>query len=464
MALRWPTLIGVVVAIIACSASSATTATDRQHRVYVSRPDLKPQKVKVLKNTGKIAPGYVFIAPKKEALQDGPLIVDNGGNVVWFLEQPGGVTDFRAQRFRGKPVLTWWRGRSEDGARLGRYSIYDSSYRLIKSVRPGNGLAGDMHEFMITPQNTVMMTLSNRVRVKGRRVLEGAFQEIDLLTGRVVFEWHSIDHVQLTESYYKLPKDPSRTFDYFHINTVERDHDGHYLTSARNTHTIYKIHRRTGKVLWRLGGKRSDFELGKDVRFGWQHDVRRHANGTLSIFDNAAAPKLRKQSRGIILRLDMKRMRATLLRSFVHKPPIVAVDQANFQRLPNGNWLIGWGHEPWVTEFGPRGKMLWDATFGRGRVDSYRAYRFPWVGRPKERPAAVLKDGSVYVSWNGATEVVRWQVLGGEKRDELKPLVTVRKTGFETRIALPRPVEFVAVRALDRKARGMARSVILRRE
>jgi hypothetical protein len=450
--------------VLLLSAGAAQTANQRQHREYVSRPDLKPQRVQILKQARGTAPGYVFIAPKKDALQDGPLIVDNNGNVIWFLPLSGGATDFRAQRYLGKPVLTWWRGRSEDGERLGRYAIYDSSYRLIKSVRPGNGLAGDMHEFAITPQNTVLMTLSNRVRVKGRRVLEGAFQELDLRTGRVLFEWHSIDHVKLVESFYKLPKDPARTFDYFHINTVERDNDGHLLVSARNTHTIYKIHAKTGKVIWRLGGKRSDFELGRSVRFSWQHDVRRHADGTLSIFDNAAAPQMRPQSRGIILRLDMKRMRATLLRTFVHRPPILSVDQANMQRLPNGNFLIGWGHEPYVTEFGPRGKILWDARFGRGRVDSYRAYRFPWTGRPKERPAVELRDGSVYVSWNGATDVVRWQVLGGDKRNDLRPLVTVRKTGFETRIALPRATEYVAVRALDRKARSMARSGILRRE
>jgi hypothetical protein len=434
------------------------------YRHFVSRPDLKPPRVKLLVRTRYVSPGYIFIAPKKKVEEGGPLILDNRGRVVWFMPvDRRGVTDFRVQHLAGKPVLTWWRGKSADDKRPGRYSIYDNSYRPIAYVQPGNGLLGDMHEFKITARNTALMTLSHRVRVKSRNVLEGAFQEVDIRTGRVLFEWHSVGHVRLIESYYRLPRNPDKTYDYFHINTIEVDRDGNFLVSARNTHTIYKINRRTGAVMWRLGGKRSDFELGKGVRFAWQHDVRRQANGTLTLFDNEAAPKMRKQSRGLILRVDEKRRTVTVVHSFVHDPPLVAVDQGNMQKLSNGHYLVGWGHQPYVTEFGPHGKPLLDLRFGRSGVDSYRAYRFSWVGRPHSKPTVAVEGNTLYASWNGATEVRSWQLLGGPDKKKLRPLLAVPKTGFEAAIPLPADVPWVAVRALDRLGHSLARSAAVGR-
>jgi Arylsulfotransferase (ASST) len=454
----------VILCALVLLPGSATAGALAPYRHFVSRPDLKPPRVKMLVRTRYATPGYIFIAPKKKAEQGGPLILDNRGRMIWFLPvDRRGVTDFRVQRYHRKPVLTWWRGKSADGKRLGRYSIYDDHYRLITYVRPGHGLSGDMHEFKITPRNTALMTLSHTVRVKTRKVLEGALQEVDIRTGRVLFEWHSIGHVALTESYYRLPRNPDRTYDYFHINTIEVDRDGNYLVSARNTHTVYKINRKTGDVMWRLGGKRSDFELGKGVRFGWQHDVRRQADGTVTLFDNEAAPKLRKQSRGLVLRVDERHKTVALLHSFVHTPPLVAVDQGNMQKLANGNYLVGWGHQPYVTEFGPHGKTLLDFRFGRTGVDSYRAYRFRWVGRPHSKPTVTVEGNTLYVSWNGATEVRGWQLLGGTEKKKLRPLATVPKTGFEAAIPLPDDAAWVAVRALDRLGHSLARSATVGR-
>jgi hypothetical protein len=456
---------GVALLLAAALPSSAgAVTTPAPYRHFHSRPDLEPPRVTVLKRSRLASPGYIFIAPKKDVEQGGPLILDNHGRVVWFLPvDRRGVTDFRVQRYRGKPVLTWWRGKSADGKRRGEYTIYNSSYELVAHVRPGHGLAGDMHEFRITPRNTALMTLSHVVRVKSRPVLEGAFQEIDIRTGRVLFEWHSIDHVPLVESYYRLPRNPDLAYDYFHINSIAVDRDGNYLVSSRNTHTVYKIDRRTGRIIWRLGGKRSDFTLGPGVAFGWQHDARRQPDGTLTLFDNAAFPKLRKQSRGIVLRLDERHRRVTLLHSFVHTPPLVSVDQGNMQKLPNGHYLVGWGHQPYVTEFGPHGKTLLDLRFGRAGVDSYRAYRFHWVGRPHGPPAVSVQGDTLYASWNGATEVRSWQLLGGAVKTKLRPLLTVPKAGFETAVPLPDEAAWVAVRALDPRGRSLARSATVGR-
>src|SRR6185436_2808352 len=320
----------------------------------------------------------------------------------------------------------------------------------------------DIHEFKITPHNTALMTTSRQIRVKGRRVLEGGLQEVDIKTGRVLFDWRSIDHVPLVESYYHLPKDPGRIFDYFHVNSIEIDHDGNLLVSARNTHTIYKISRSTGKILWRLGGKGSDFTMGRGASFAWQHDARRRPDGDLTLFDNSAGPQVRKQSRGLVLHLDMKRMHATVVRTFVHRPPIVAVDQGNLQRLANGHYFIGWGHQSRFTEFGPRGTILFDGRFGRGRVDSYRAYRFRWVGHPTRPPAVAVSGRTLYVSWNGATEVRGWRLLAGADKTALRPVLTVAKNGFETAIPLRGTAKWVAVQALDDRNRSLARSRTVR--
>jgi hypothetical protein len=455
--------LALLVATSGCTSSSAGAGAKAPYRHYHSRTDLKPPTVQIVKRARRTAPGYIFIAPKKDVVQAGPMILDNLGRVIWFEPlDTHGVTDFRVQRYRGRPVLTWWHGRPDAGGGTSGYTIYDDSYRLVAHVEPGNGMLGDIHEFQITPRNTALMTISRHVRVKGRRVLEGGFQELDIRTGRVLFEWHSIDHVRLVESYYRLPKDPGRVFDYFHINSVDVDKDGNFIVSARNTHTIYKISRPTGRIIWRLGGKRSNFRVDPAARFAWQHDARRRPDGALTLFDNSAGPKVRPQSRGLVLHLDVKRMRASVIRNFVHRPPIVAVDQGNMQRLPNGNYLVGWGHEPRFTEFGPRGTILFDARFGRGRVDSYRAYRFRWVGHPLRPPSVAVVGRNVYASWNGATQVRRWELFAGPRKNALRAVSAVPKRGFETRIVLPVRSGWVAVRPLDGKGRPLRRSAAVR--
>jgi hypothetical protein len=447
----------VLLLLAGCGGTTQRAPAAQAYQRFHSRPDLKPPSIKIVKRTRFTSAGYIFIAPKKEVEQAGPLIFDNSGRLIWFA--PLGTrpaTDFRVQRYRGKPVLTWWRGRSEGGEELAHWNIYDTSYRLIKRVYPKKGLPADIHEFNITPRDTALYTMYHKLTLKGRPILEGVIQEVEIRTGRLLFEWHSLDHVALAESYYKLPKNPSFSFDYFHINSIEVDTDGNLLVSARNTHTIYKINKKTGNVMWRLGGRRSDFTFPREVRFAWQHDARRQPDGTLTLFDNEAAPKVRSQSRGLVARL---------VHTYAHEPPILAVDQANMQRLPNGHLLIGWGHEPFITEFGPHGRTLFDAKFGRPNgIDSYRAYRFRWTGRPRTPPAVAVAGKRVYVSWNGATEVRKWQLLAGPDKKTLRPVRTVRKRGFETGIPLSTSAPWIAVRALDRKDRSMARSAAVRRD
>ncbi len=439
----------------------AEAAPPTQH--FRSRPDLRPPLVEITTAAHGTAPGYVFIAPKRRVAQAGPMILDDAGALVWFHPlDTEGVTDFRAQRYDGRPVLTWWRGQSDRGVGDGHYVIVDDAYREIATVSAGNGLTGDIHEFLITERDTALITIYHELpadlsKLGGPRegaVLEGVVQEVDIGTGRVLFEWHSAPEVGLDESYAEVPRaergDEADAYDYFHINSVDEDDDGDLLVSARNTHAVYKLSRAERKVLWRLGGKRSDYALGAGVRFAWQHDARRQPNGTLTLYDNVSDEEVEgRSSRVLVLRLDDAARRARLVRSYEHPQELLATTQGNAQVLPDGHVFVGWGAQPYFTEFDRDGRVLLDGHFGVEGTDSYRAYRLAWTGRPAERPAVRLAGDVAHVSWNGATEVVRWQVLAGRDPQHLQPIASRSTTGFETTIRLSTEAAVVQIRGLN---------------
>jgi Arylsulfotransferase (ASST) len=449
---------------------------------FRSRPDLRPPVVQVRTPARGTAPGYVFLAPKMAVAQAGPLIMDNRGQVVWFhpLKFTKGVTDFRVQRYRARPVLTWWRGRlSNVGVGNGWYVIYDTSYRPIAEVRPGHGLVGDVHEFRLTARNTALMTIYHRRHTdltaiggpKDGLIWDGIVQEVDIASGRVLFEWHSFPAIAVEESYSSPPKKQLGTkafpYDYIHLNSIDEEPNGNLLISGRNTHAVYEVSRRTGKVLWRLGGKKSDFKLGGGARFAWQHDARRQPDGTITVFDNGAAPPVEKLTRVLVLRLDVAHNRVTLVRSYQHPKRLLSPFEGNAQFLRNGHVFVGWGGWPYVSELSRSGRVLFDAYFGHGKkpgadADTYRAYRFVWHGKPADPPDIAVSGRKVYVSWNGATDVHRWQVLVGDGNGELRPSTTVQRSAFETAIPLRAQAKLVAVRALGRNGKVLGVSKTLK--
>jgi len=427
------------------------------------------------------APGYLFIGPKRGGTgQDGPMILDDRGQPVWFHPFQGTnlhALDFKAQTYRGGPVITWvtWNE--------GEYVILDDSYREITRIRAGNGYLGDHHEFLITPRDTALITIYNQEPwdlssvggPKDGMAHQGVVQELDIETGEVLFEWHSLDHVGLDETYAKPSNGPRPSLDYFHLNSVDVDHDGNLIVSARNTCAVYKIDRMSGEVIWRLGGKKSDFAMGAGTRFAYQHDARRQPDGTITIFDNGTTvfedgvPKVIEESRGIVLALDEEEMTAVLVREYTHPDKQFAHAGGNMQGLPNGNVLIGWGRAPVFSEFSQDGRLLFSASFPPdfSPADaSYRAFRFPWSGQPDEGPAVAAETGpddevTLYASWKGATEVAFWEVLAGPGPDRLEPIGSAPREGFETTIKVQTAEPYVSVRAKNGagKMLGTSRTV-----
>ncbi len=455
------------------SLSSASSAPPNGVWAFRSRPDLVPPVVEVTAQAHDTAPGYAFVAPEKGgAGQGGSMIIDDRGQVVWFrpLQGPyGRAMTFGAQTYRGRPVLTW-------GETPGEYVIFDSSYHEIARLQAGNGYNGDHHEFLISPQNTALITIYNAVRrdlspvggPKDGLAWQGIIQELDIETGEVLFEWQSLEHVGIDETYVKPWEDHYPGIDYFHINSIDVDHDNNLLVSARETSAVYKIDRDSGEIIWRLGGKKSDFEMGPGTRFAFQHDARRLPDGTISIFDNGSlvfengTPKAIEESRAIVLQLDEERMSASLVQEYTHPDKQYADAAGNTQVLPNGNVFVGWGRALVISEFSKDGELLFDLRLSPENR-SYRAFRFPWSGHPTGRPASVAErnsenEVSVYASWNGATEVATWEVLAGPRPDQLESLGSVPRNGFETAILAQTSDPYVAVRAKGRSGRVLGAS------
>jgi hypothetical protein len=450
------------------STSSAPTPAPKEFQSFRSRSQLRPPDVTVSAED-RTATGDLFLAPYSGIGQYGPMILNVHGELIWFKTlYPAGAraANFRVQEYEGKPVLTWWQDPLVTGdVRTAGEVIANSAYQNIAVVRAGNGYQPDLHEFEITPQDTGLITVYDAIdcnlsAVGGPRdgaVADTLLQEIDLKTGLVMYEWHSLDHVPMGISYNSAaPTSRAEPFDYFHINSIDVEQDGDLLVDSRNTWAAYDVDAKTGQVLWELGGKHSSFALAPGAETAWQHDAVQQPDGAITFFDNGAFPQVHKQSRAIEVTLDTTNMTATLTRSYEHVNPLVAGSQGNVQALAGGDWMVGWGQAGYLSEVSASGQVLFNAHLPPD-WESYRTFVAPWSGQPANPPAvaAVASPGAhagvtVYASWNGATEVASWNVLAGSSPTSLKPAGSAAKTGFETAIPLATsPGAYVAVQALD---------------
>jgi hypothetical protein len=448
--------VGVVVVLCLASGGSAVVAADPAAAQVTSPPRLL-----VLQRSSLDAPGYIFVAPKRGATATGPEIFDDRGRPVWF-NPVGEAMDFRVQQYHGEAVLTW----CTDGVGY----IVDRSYNPVATVHAGNGYSLNCHEFLLTPQGTALVTIDENVPsdlspVGGPTTgtaVEGIVEEIDIATGRVVFEWHSLDHVPLADTYAT-----DEAADYFHLNAVSIDNDGNLLISGRHTSTVYKVDRVTGRTIWRLGGKHSDFALGQGVRFAWQHNPVPAGVGTIRIFDNENnGDPGASESRVIWIQLDTSAMTATLIKAITHPSALSVPSQGNAQALDNGDTFVGWGKLGRVSEFDAQGKLLFDARLSGGD-DTYRAYRFAWDGQPTAPPiASAARSGrratTVHAIWNGAAEVARWRILAGTGGTKLAPVRTVAWNGLDTTAQIAQSPRTVEVVALDSQGRVLGTSTPVR--
>jgi hypothetical protein len=388
-------LIGAVTLVIGATAIALTGPA-----TALAATPTAPPPVSILTSSPFVAQGGdFFISPYGDAstYANGPEIVNSQGQVVWFQAVPAGeeASDFRVQTYEGQPVLTWWQGTGLGGLSSGTDYIYNDHYQPIATVNAGNGLSADGHEFLITPRNTALIlsyttATANLTSIGGpadQTVINGVVQEIDIATGKVLFQWNSEDHVPFSQSEQPLPASPSTPWDWFHINAVKLDTNGNLLIDGRDTWTTYEVSPWSGNILWQLGGKDSSFKLqaapgqvldSAGEIFAWQHDPEALGDDTYTFFDNESSgtPEL-PYSRAITVKLNPWTKVATLVASDDQPEGLSAASQGNAQTTPQRNLVVGWGALPYFSEFSPSGQLLFNAEFPAG-VNTYRAYQFQW--------------------------------------------------------------------------------------
>merc|ERR1712230_270227 len=376
------------------------------------------------------------------------------------------------------------------------FVMLNSAYEVAYKITPqGHGLKGDSHEFRITPEGTALIAIYKKHEADctelglGKKcwIQDGWFQEIDIETNELLFEWKATEHISMKDVYSSPSmkdghgKNKDDAFDFFHINSIDKTESGDYIVSARYMLAVICVSGKTGEILWQLGGKNNNFkDLDHALNFAWQHHVTWQGNNTLSLFDNHANTVLHspsKHSKGMIIHLDMEKMTATLVHKYVHPDKILNVSQGSVQIIPeSGNVLVGFGNSPTYVEYGFDEEVLCSAHFAPhllfelvdfGFVKSCRVFKHPWVGKPNTVPDVAIEDGKAYVSWNGATEVTGWRLqsaeMEAEDEDEFVTIAEVKREGFETEIKLDKKHKYVRVVALGAKNAVLASSLTLTR-
>jgi hypothetical protein len=337
--------------------------------------------------------------------------------------------------------LTFWAGEKLQESGLGSYYMLNSSYDIVHTVSAvGKDLRGDLHEFKVNEDGSALITVYERTSVNldgtdvdlplDTMIVDGILQEIDIATGELLFEWRSSDHLEhpaLQHSSGGYVADGS--FDYFHMNSIDKDSKGNYLISLRHLHALVYVERITGEILWTIGNHAGDFEdlsQGEATGFQWQHDARwiSEDDGLISLFDNGIAHKHRDAaySQGLIIQLDFDDWTAALLQEYTSRDLIGSASQGDVQLLNrphnDDHVFIGWGASAAFTEHSMDGSLLCETHFGASwlfyfeRVKSYRAFKtFDWKAIPAAwDPEARIEDDKIHVSWNGATEVAYWML------------------------------------------------------
>jgi EmrB/QacA subfamily drug resistance transporter len=446
---------------------------------FVTAPTLHPPIVRstMRSPSGQLAPGYILAANFYDLNeppivgQSGPLILDRELQPVWFQPVPEKVVaaNLSLQSYEGKPALAWWQGRvTNTGAtETGEDVLVNQHYQTLARLKATGGWVLTLHEFLIsgddawvTANKNVPKDLSKYGGAYNGALIDSAVQEYNLKTGRLLRNWDALDHIPLGDSYASLPTN-GFPWDAYHVNAIDLAGNGTFLVSMRNMWAAYLVDAETGAIKWTLGGKRSSFKFRPGAAFQWQHDVKMAADGsTVSLFDDhccqltggGTSVHATGASRGLVLKLDPGSETATLVSQYGDRGGFESEYMGDTQPLPNGNVFVGWGSEPYFSEYSRSGKLLFEGEFPGPNL-SYRSTIEQWVGEPLSSPAgAARQTGSnttVYASWNGATQVASWRVLAGASAGRLAAVGSATKSGFETAIPVTRSYRSFKLQALD---------------
>ncbi|KAJ5321372.1 hypothetical protein N7476_004374 [Penicillium atrosanguineum] len=423
---------------------------------------------------GQTEPGYLFLTPEDISRGTGhPAIYSDDGQLVW-QGASGNYSALQPQILNGEPVIAYWSGYTGEGFGFGHISILNSSYdeihRVTLSCQEQNFVTVfdtmafdsciDIHESQITANGTILVTAVNVTQAdlssiggpKDGWIQDGLIYEIDILTNEILFRWSAHNHpAQVPLADVRAPLQGSGgsgvnstyPYGYPHLNAIYKYGDD-YLVSSRYMCSVFFI-AHNGTVIWHLHGRTGgDFTLGLGTSFCYQHDVRFEFQSpervTLSMHnnDNTEFTGHTSLTTGLVLDVELQGSKEVTLvsRLWDADEPVYAESQGSYQSLGNGHVLQDHGATPKIEEYDENGTIVMRARFGYDNtMQTYRTYRYSWVGRPSTKPDVVAcptsKGGqtAVYVSWNGATDVQSWKVYSGS---EIKQ--TVPRNGFETTV------------------------------
>jgi EmrB/QacA subfamily drug resistance transporter len=445
---------------------------------YVTAPSLHPPKIAIVKDSpeSQLAPGYIFTAnffdlnePPIQG-QSGPLILDRRLQPVWFqpVREKLVASNLSLQSYEGKPALAWWQGvvTNTGATESGEDVVVNQHYQTVARLKATGGWVITLHEFLIDGENAwvtanknIPKDLSKYGGAYNGALIDSAVQEYNLKTGKLVRSWDALDHIPLSQSRASLPTN-GFPWDAYHVNSIQLTGEGKFLVSMRDTWAAYLVDIATGKIEWTLGGRDSSFKLGKEAGFEWQHDVRLQPDSTVSLYDDHCCQltgggtyvEPTAPSRALVLKLDQQAHEATLAAQYGRDGGFTSDYMGDTRQQANGNVFVGFGSEPYFAEYSRSGKVLFEAQLP-GPDLAYRATVEKWVGLPLTPPlgAARESDGktTVYASWNGATKLASWRVLGGLDVSHLTAVASAPKAGFETEIAMPRSYAAYELQALD---------------
>jgi EmrB/QacA subfamily drug resistance transporter len=447
---------------------------------FVSAPGLHPPKIVADEDTiaGQLEPGYILMAnfydlsSGKMQGQGGPLILNNKLQPVWFEPVPANVVagDLAEQTYQGQPVLTWWEGviTNTGATDSGEYFVVNDHYQTIATLKGADGWILSLHSLVIsgndawvTADKDVPMNLGKYGGVADGALTDSAVQEYDLKTGKLLKSWDALKHIPLSDSHANPPGN-GFPWDAYHVNSITLNGNGTMIVSMRNTWAVYDIDMATGNILWTLGGRHSSFKLSSNAVFEWQHDVTLLPGSKVSLFDDhccqisGAGTYLAPEgaSRALVLKLNLASHTATLGQQYEHYSSD-ADYMGSTEILPDGNVFVGWGSEPYFTEYSKSGQILLEGLLP-GVDLTYRAVQVQhWDGIPLTKPAGAVRTSGgltkVYASWNGDTEVTSWRVLAGSGTGQLTVVATAAKAGFDTVIKVKSGYRVFEVQALNSK-------------
>ena len=382
---------------------------------------------------------YVFLNTSSNKVDQYLMILDNTGALVYYKQLPPtrAYTNFTVQP---NGLLTYFDGGTATNPGNNVIHVLNSSYDEVDQYAAGNGYAAESHDFRLLPDGHALLTSYDEqpmdmTAVGGKpsaTFIDLVVQELDQ-SKHVVFQWKASEHVPYTDTYESLTGD---LVDPFHGNSLDVLPDGNLLISLRHLSQVLKVDRQTGAVIWRMGGKHSDFTFVNDEGFSYQHDVRWQPGDFMTVFDNGNQHKP-QESRAVEYKVDELNRTVTRVWQFQHAPGIYGFYMGDVQPLPDGDTFVGWGGpRPIASLIAPDGQLAQDIEVGPPGGTVYRWYEFPWQSTPGSAPALVAQfvNGAttLYFSWNGVTDVAAYRVEAGMAPDQLEPLVTQPREGFET--------------------------------